>query len=304
MINFILPFKFINFFLCCLFALAAFTKSTQANEIKLLATTGMIADILKNITNDDYKIEQMMASGIDPHTYKPTAGDLKRIQTAKIIFYNGFHLESSLTKIFERMNKSYPICEIIENAKLLEGNYSIPDPHIWMDVLLWLECVQRASLILQKEFPMKKIEIKNATKNYKKKLVNLDAWIKKEISKIPISKRILITAHDAFSYFGKAYKFEVKGIQGISTATEAGVKDITNLADYVVQKKIPAIFVESSVSQHSILALKEAILAKNWNVVIGESLFSDSMGAENSGKDNYIAMMKHNVKAIVKALMR
>ena len=280
----------------------SFLQNSQAKELKVLSTTGMIADILKNLIKVDVIHYQMMGSNIDPHTYKPSARDLRKIQESKLIFYNGFHLEASLTKIFQKMKKSYAICEILQEKNLLEGQYSIPDPHIWMDVSLWQECIANVSNILQQNFPKQKKEIQKNTKVYQKKLTELDLWVKKTVKTIPRQKRILVTAHDAFRYFGKAYQFKVLGIQGISTASQAGIKEIRDIADFVAKEKIPAIFVESSVAQHNIIALKEAVQSRGWQVKIGESLFSDAMGIKGSGKDNYVAMIRHNILAIKKGL--
>ena len=236
-------------------------QNTQAKELKILSTTGMIADILKNLVKYKATHYQMMGSNIDPHTYKPSARDLKKIQESQLIFYNGFHLEASLTKIFKKLKKSYAICEILADKDLLEGQYSIADPHIWMDVTLWKKCVANTSKILQQNLPKQRKEIQKNTKAYQKKLTELDLWIKKEITKVPKQKRILVTAHDAFRYFGKAYQFQVLGIQGISTASQAGIKEIKDIADFVTEKKIPAIFVESSVAKHNIIALREAVIS-------------------------------------------
>lgn len=286
-------------FLFCFFCIPFLL---QAKEIKILATTGMIADILKNIAPQNITITQMMGAGIDPHTYKPSAGDLKKIQTSTIIFYNGFHLETSLEKIFRKMRHSFAICEIIDNKKLIKGQYELVDPHIWMDVVLWQECVFNVNQILQKEFPDSKQQINTRYLIYNKSLNELNIWVEKKVAKLKPQQKILITAHDAFRYFGKGYNFEVRGIQGISTVSEAGIKDIKNLADFVVMQKIPAIFVETSVAQHNIIALREAVISRGWSVKIGPSLFSDSMGVVGSGKDNYLAMIKHNITAIVTSL--
>ncbi len=298
-------YKKFSYILCFLQVILFFLSSLQnlqAKELKILATTGMIADILKNLVKVEVTHYQMMASGIDPHTYKPSARDLRKIHESQLVFYNGFHLEASLTKIFKKMRKSHAICEILAAKDLLDGQYSIPDPHIWMDVTLWQKCVENTSKILQQNLPKQKKEIQKNTKLYQKKLKNLDLWIRKEIIKIPKQRRILVTAHDAFRYFGKAYQFQVLGIQGISTASQAGIKEIKDIANFVTEKKIPAIFVESSVAQHNIIALREAVHSRGWQVKIGESLFSDAMGSKGSGKDNYVAMIRHNVSAIVNGL--
>ena len=164
--------------------------------------------------------------------------------------------------------------------------------------------MEKSALKIQQNFKcQKKKRIQENTKAYQKKLTALDLWIKKEITKVPKKKRILVT-HDAFRYFGKAYQFQVLGIQGISTASQAGIKEIKNIADFVTEKKIPTIFVESSVAQHNIIALREAVLSRGWQVEIGESLFSDAMGTKGSGKDNYVAMIQHNILAIVSGLKK
>ena len=262
----------------------------------------MIADIVKNLAPKNLSSYQMMASGIDPHTYKPLARDLRRLQKADAILYNGFYLEASLTKILTKLPQASPICENIPAKYLLQGDYNLPDPHLWMDIKLWQLCVLQAKKILQSYFPQDSSSIEENANQYLTELTALEKWARQEIATLPREKRILVTAHDAFRYFGRAYGFDVRGIQGISTASEAGIKDIQKLANFVVAKKVPAIFVENSVARHNIIALKEAILAKDWKVKIGNSLYSDSMGPKGSGKDNYQAMMRHNISSIVSAL--
>ena len=287
------------FILPCIFCL-----QLVAQEIKIVSTTGMIADLVSNLVADDILAHQMMSSGIDPHTYKPSARDLKRIQQAKVILYNGFHLEANLTRIFEKLPKAMPICEKIDEVHLLAGDYGITDPHLWMSVALWQYCVDEASKILQNEFPKFSQKILTNTKIYQAQLSKLVEWSLQQVARVPKAKRILVTAHDAFRYFGKAYDFDVRGIQGISTVSEAGIKDIKNMADFVAIEKVPVIFVESSVAWHNVIALQQAVIARGFQVKIGESLYSDSMGAKGSGKDTYVTMMKHNISTIIEALVK
>jgi manganese/zinc/iron transport system substrate-binding protein len=281
------------------FLFSLFYFSALAQEIKIISTTGMIADIVKNLMPEGISSHQMMASGIDPHTYKPLARDLRRIQRADVILYNGFHLEANLHKIFSQMSKATAICEKIKSDVLLKDKYGVVDPHLWMDIALWQSCVKEAALVLQSYFPEIATKINSNFLSYQNSLRLLEQWAKKEIARVPKQKRILVTAHDAFGYFGKAYGFEVRAIQGISTASEAGVRDIRELADFVVSNKVPVIFLENSVAEHNIIALRQAVLARGWQVKIGEKLYSDSMGVKGSGDDNYQAMMRHNISSIL-----
>ena len=287
-----------------LFFLFLYSFSSSANEIKILSTTGMIADIVKNLAPNNILSYQMMKAGIDPHTYKPLARDLQRIQKATLILYNGFHLEANLQKIFEKLPNTVAICKKTDEKSLLLGNYKIPDPHLWMSIKLWQECVKEASRALQKTFPKVEKEIIQASKNYQKKLHQLEEWAQQKVAEIPPEDKILVTAHDAFQYFGANYGFEVRAIQGISTASEAGIQDIRKIADFVVKNKVPAIFLESSVAEHNIIALQQAVKARGWEVKIAEKLYSDSMGIKGSGHDSYPTMMIHNITSIVDALKK
>jgi manganese/zinc/iron transport system substrate-binding protein len=227
--------------------------------------------------------------------------------SADIIFYNGLHLEGKMAEIFEQMTHMRPTVAVGENVdpKLLlappefKGNY---DPHIWFDVSLWLKAV---GIIPEKLISMDTLHRETYRTNFEKTekiLSDLHAAVLKKANEISPENRVLVTAHDAFNYFGRAYGFGVRGLQGISTASEAGTADVQNLAEFIVERKIPAIFVESSVSPRSIEALQAAVKSRNFEVKIGGNLFSDAMGSESTPEGTYPGMVRHNINTIVNAL--
>lgn len=284
-----------------------FPSSLLAESPRVLTTTGMIADLVQQLAGSYVSVDSLMGPGIDPHLYKPTQGDLERLLKADLVFYNGLHLEGKMSDILAKLAKKKKVIAVSEkiNTSLLlkpaefEGNY---DPHIWFDVQLWSQAAEVVAQHLFQLIPEYQATIKSNHSKYQQELLELDAWVRQQIQLIPSRHRVLITAHDAFGYFGKAYGIEVIGLQGISTAAEFGLHDIVKIVDLVVTREIPAIFVESSVPKKFITAVQEAVKAKNKNVIIGGELFSDALGAPNSTAANYIGMLQHNVKTIVRAL--
>ncbi|GAB4346619.1 MAG: zinc ABC transporter substrate-binding protein [Flammeovirgaceae bacterium] len=283
-------------------------KNEEQNSEKLyvVATTGMVADMVKQVSGEKVEVEALMGEGVDPHLYKPSQSDLPKLRKANIIFYNGLHLEGKMTEILEKLGKDKPVYALsssIPTSKLhlVEGTNTY-DPHIWFDVSLW---ASTAPFVAQK---LSEIDQKNASfyhqnaQSYQKQLDSLHADIQLQIQQIPQESRVLITAHDAFGYFGKAYQIEVRGLQGISTVSEFGVKDVTDLVDFIVSKKVKAVFVESSVASKSIEAVILGCQKKKHTVKLGGMLFSDAMGAKNSPEGTYVGMVKHNVRIIVNAL--
>jgi manganese/zinc/iron transport system substrate-binding protein len=276
-------------------------------NIKIVTTTGMVADAVRNVGGDRVDVIALMGPGVDPHLYKASEGDVTRMQNADIIFYNGLHLEGKMTEIFERMTARKPtvaIAEKIEEESLLAppefaGNY---DPHIWFDVNLWMKAMPLITQTLIQLDTLHQQKYLDNLEIYLAELRKLQEYVLLRASEVPDGKKVLITAHDAFNYFGQAYGFEVRGLQGISTASEAGTADVQNLAEFIVAKKIPAIFVESSVPPRSIEALQAAVRSRNFEVKIGGYLYSDAMGDEGTAQDNYLGMVRHNIDTIVDAL--
>lgn len=274
---------------------------------KIVCTTGMIADILKNIGDTTLVVESLMGPGVDPHLYKASQGDLQKLIKSDLIFYNGLHLEGKMGEVFEKMSRTKPVVAVSDkiSSSLLrhvEGSTESHDPHIWFDVSLWTEAVRNVRDTLKGAFPEKADLYEVNASAYIKKLDSLHTRVLKDIESIPSEQRILVTAHDAFGYFGDAYDIEVRGLQGISTTAEFGLKDITELVSFITKKKIKAVFVESSVSEKALHAVKEGCRKKGWNVNIGGMLYSDSMGGEGTMEGTYIGMVETNVKTIVAAL--
>lgn len=276
-------------------------------KIRIVTTTGMIQDAVSNVAGDHADVVALMGPGVDPHLYKATHGDLERLTEADIIFYNGLHLEGKMGEVFEKLSRLKPVIavgESIPEEKLrkVPGFQGAYDPHIWFDVSLWKHAVERVSTFMQDYDSANRAEYADRSKKYLQELDSLHQAVRESILEVPGAQRVLITAHDAFGYFGDAYDIEVRGLQGISTLSEFGLRDVTDLVDFIITRKVKAIFIETSVSQKSIEAVVEGCKDKNWDVRIGGSLYSDAMGTEGTREGTYIGMVHANVKKIVEAL--
>jgi manganese/zinc/iron transport system substrate-binding protein len=283
------------------------TAREPDGKLMVVTTTGMIKDAVENVAGDKANVIALMGPGVDPHLYKATHGDLQKITDADIVFYNGLHLEGKMGKVLEKAEKLKPVVAVSANMKnsslrTIPGYDNTHDPHIWFDVSLWRQAVIKITKVLQEQDSANAATYEVNSKIYLAKLDSLHEAVKNSLSVIPPSQRVLITAHDAFGYFGDAYNIEVRGLQGISTLSEFGLKDVTLLVDFIIERKIKAIFVETSVSARSIEAILEGCREKGWNVSIGGSLYSDAMGKKNTPEGTYIGMVSANVNKIVNAL--
>jgi manganese/zinc/iron transport system substrate-binding protein len=295
--------------LVCLIAVFACKSAIKKNDkLQVVTTTTMITDLLNNIGGDKIDIQGLMGAGVDPHLYKASEGDVSKLFNADVIVYNGLHLEGKLEDVFEKMRyqnkKTIAVSDAINKATLIGSEYfaSNYDPHIWFDISNWELITQYITDQLCELDAKNADTYKENGANYLKRLASLKTIITDEVSSIPIEKRILVTAHDAFNYFGKEFQFNVVGLQGLSTATEAGVKDVQRMASFIEENKVKAIFVESSVPKRTVEALQEAVKAKGKEVVIGGTLYSDALGSAGTKEGTYIGMYKHNVKIIVSSL--
>jgi len=284
-------------------------NETKSNgKLNVVCTTTMITDLVENIGGNNINIEGLMGSGVDPHLYKASEGDVSKLVDADIIFYNGLHLEGKLVEVFEKMEKTgkTPIAlgEILDKKGLIGSDYfaSNYDPHVWFDIDYFKQFARKVSDILIERDPDNSDAYLKNLNEYLEALNTLQEQVNLIIDKLPEEKRILVTAHDAFNYFGKAYGFEVVGLQGLSTATEAGVQDVQKLSAFIIEKNIKAIFVESSVPKRTIEALQQAVKSKGHDVKIGGTLYSDALGNANTVEGTYLGMFEHNVKTIVEAL--
>lgn len=282
-------------------------KSTVGGKLKVVTTTGMIYDAVRNVAGDYVEVTALMGPGVDPHLYKATQGDLQKLTDANVILYNGLHLEGKMGEVFENLSRTKAVFAVSANIpdsllRTVPGFENTHDPHIWFDVTLWKEAVKTISRTLQEQDTLHKEIYQKNTISYLSKLDSLHETVKQRISSITLQQRVLITAHDAFGYFGDAYAIEVRGLQGISTMSEFGVRDVSDLVTFIVDRKIKAIFVETSVSHKSIEAVIESCKEKGWNVNIGGSLYSDAMGEAGTSAGTYIGMVDANVTTIVNAL--
>lgn len=273
--------------------------------IRAMATTGMVADLVRNIGGERLAVTQLMGEGVDPHLYKASPGDVSQLNRADMIFFSGLHLEGKMADVLERLGRKKPavaVAEAIPRGRRLEVGADLYDPHVWFDVALWRETIAAVEEALASFDPQHAQEYRERAEAYRQELAELDQECREQIGRIPPARRVLVTAHDAFHYFGRAYDLEVKAIQGISTQAEAGIKQINELVDFISERGIKAVFVETSVSERNIEALVEGCQARGHKVVIGGQLFSDAMGQPGTPEGTYAGMVRHNVNAIVKAL--
>lgn len=279
----------------------------QQKPLRVVATVSMLADTVRAVGGNRVEVASLLGEGVDPHTYRPTRADIARLGAADLIVANGLHLEAQLDETLKSLARSKPVlfaaAKIPQDRLLADEEYKDrKDPHVWMDPKLWTAVVGAVRDALIERDPAGRAVYEAGAKAYVAELARLDDYARKILNTVPQSSRVLVTAHDAFGYFGRAYGFEVEGIQGLSTESEAGLKRIEELVALLVAKKIRAVFVESSVPERNIRALVEGARARGHHVVVGGELFSDALGAPGSYEGTLIGMLDHNVTTISRAL--
>jgi manganese/zinc/iron transport system substrate-binding protein len=285
-------------------------ESSDESAINVVATTNIVADLVIRVGGPEVEVETLMGPGIDPHLYKASAGDVRRMGAADAIFYSGLHLEGKMSEVFERMGESgvpsVAVAECVPGDALItsSGFSGIHDPHVWFDVALWSRTVECVADALCELDPDAADLYRRRADNVVEELEDLDLWVRMRVLNLTPNRRVLVTAHDAFGYFGRAYGFEVRGLLGMSTASEAGTSDVQELASFIVERRIPAIFVETSVPPRYVQALQEAVQARGFSVEIGGSLYSDSLGNPDTPEGSYAGTVRANVETIVTALGR
>ncbi len=288
--------------------LAVASAPAGAEGYAVVATTGMIADVASNVAGERAEVVGLMGSGVDPHLYNPTRSDVKRLMQADVIFYNGLLLEGKMTDSLIRAatagKKVHAVTELLDEGFLLEPEEfaGLYDPHVWMDPTAWVQTVSVVHEKLVAHDPAGTAAYRENAAAYAEEIRALDAYAERVLASVPEGQRVLITAHDAFNYFGRRYGFEVVGIQGLSTDSEAGVKDIERLVDLIVDRGVRAVFVESTVSERNVRALVAGAAARGHTVTIGGKLFSDAMGDAGTYEGTYVGMIDHNVTTIARAL--
>ncbi len=272
----------------------------------VLCTTNILGDTAASIMVGGLRASALMGPGVDPHLYTPTQRDILTLARARVIVFNGLHLEGQMARVLAALARTRPVLaatDAIDRAELLRvPDSEAYDPHVWFDVRLWARIVPWLAHRLGEHFPTQRDELLEAAIRYQAELLALDRWVQEQIERIPEPRRVLVTAHDAFRYFGRRYGIEVVGLQGISTSSEAALQDLHRLVELIVRRRIPAIFVETSVPRRAIEALQAACRARGHDVRIGGALYSDALGPPGSGADTYIGMVRTNVQTIVRAL--
>lgn len=275
--------------------------------LTIVCTTSMVADAVQAIVPKGVTVIALMGPGIDPHLYKATQGDLERIQKADVIVYNGLHLEGKMSDILEGLSAYKTVLALGDfipaSALISYGNAEQIDPHIWFDLSLWSTAVGGVKDALGTKYPDLKDDLDAGFFDFEQDLLATHNWAVTQLQNIPKNQRVLVTAHDAFGYFGRAYDLQVRGLQGISTASEYGLQDITNLVDFIVSNKVPAVYVESSVPKKSVEAVLAGCRAKGHPVILGGQLYSDALGKAGTETATLIGAFKANVTAIATGLM-
>jgi manganese/zinc/iron transport system substrate-binding protein len=280
----------------------------RSGPYTIVATVGMVTDVVRHVAGDRADVTGLMGSGVDPHLYKPTRSDVQRMLGADVIFYNGLLLEGKMTDSLIRAatsgKKVHAVTELLDEQYLLEPEEfaGLYDPHVWMDPSAWARAIDVVRDKLIEFDPAGEDEYRANAKAYAAELAALDEYATRVLGSVPEEQRVLVTAHDAFNYFGRRFGYEVVGIQGISTESEAGVQDIERLVDLLVDRNIRAVFVESTVSERNINALITGARARGHEVIIGGELFSDAMGDDGTYEGSYIGMIDHNVTTVARAL--
>lgn len=300
--------KNLGLLFCLVLAGCAATETADPDgPLQIVATTGMIGDAAAQVAGDRAEVLSLMGPGVDPHLYKASQGDVGRLSSADLIFYNGLHLEGKMGDVLEKVGRDRPVVAVAEvlpadRHLMVPGPDPVADPHIWFDVALWSSVLEPIAETLAENDPDNAASYRANATAFRERLLELDAWVRERIATIPEDKRVLVTAHDAFGYFGRAYGVEVVGLQGLSTVSEAGLRDIERVVDLIVERRLPAIFIESSVPRRAIEAVQAACRDRGHEVAIGGELFSDAMGAPDTPEGSYLGMVRHNVETFVGAM--
>lgn len=285
------------------------TVSNGDNSVKepiqIVTTIAQIGEPIQMIGGDRVEVECLMGPGVDPHLYKATQGDISTLQNADVIFFSGLHLEGNMVDIFSKLKETktaLAVGESIDEKRLLKDENGAIDPHIWFDLDIWKDALESATEVLKEYSPEDADYFEQNKQNYFNKIDEVKAEANEQLMSIPKEQRVLVTAHDAFGYFGRMFDIEVVGLQGLSTEDEVGLSDIQSTVDLLIEKQVPAVFVESSINQNSIQAVIEGASKEGLKVGLGGELFSDAMGEAGTEEGTYLGMYRHNVSTIYHGL--
>lgn len=271
----------------------------------VVTTTAMLAEAIREILPENYKVYHLMGPGVDPHSYEAKPTDIQQLAKAETIVYNGLHLEGKMVELFDKLRDEkmvYAFSDGLNPEQIIPAGEGSHDPHIWLDPFLWADGVEKLGEKLAKNYPIDAIVILENAKIYAQKVREVGNWMRTQIRQIPMKQRVLITSHDAFSYFGRQFDVEVDALQGISTVSEPGIRTVSSLTNKIIDRKIAAVFIESSVSSKSIQALKEACARRKYTLKEGGTLYSDAMGDKKSNAETYLKMLKRNTETLLHGL--
>jgi len=290
--------------------LAACDEGPEDGRLVVVATTNVVGDLVRTIGGDEIALTVLMGPGVDPHLYRASEGDAARMSQADVIFYNGHNLEGRMTELFEQMGgrgvRTVPLAETLPDS-LLQTSADYPgnrDPHVWLDASLWMKAADAVEEALAAANPQQAARYAERTATYREELQQTHRYVQERAQEVPEERRVLITSHDAFGYFGAAYGFEVRGLQGISTASEAGTRDVQQMAEFIVEREIPVLFAESSVPQRGMEAVRRAAQDRGFPATFGGTLYGDALGDRGTPVGTYTGMMRHNIDIIVDGLLR
>lgn len=286
---------------CLFLVLGCRIRQREENEKLIVCSTSIIADCVRQVVGDRLIVKSLMGPGVDPHTYNPRPSDVSLLNDAKLVVYTGFHLEGKMAELFERLSERKAVVSFqteFPKDKILYTDRITPDPHVWFDTYSWIQAMNGVVDKLIELYPEYELEFRENFYRFLQSVEAKTAALRKELAEVPQERRILITSHDAFHYFGRTFNIEVKALQGVSTSQEPGVRDVVNLVDFIVEHRIKAIFVENSVSPKALNSVLHSVKRRGYRVRIGGTLFSDALGSGGSGADTYIGMLTHNVNSI------
>jgi manganese/zinc/iron transport system substrate-binding protein len=283
--------------------------ATSEDRVRLVATTNVVGDLVRQVGGDVVALTTLMGPGIDPHQYNASEGDIQRMAGADMIVYNGLHLEGKMVDLFPEMDRrgiaTTALAEeaVPDSLRIGSTEYaSAYDPHVWFDVSLWRRAALHLGEALAELDPDHASAYRERATDYAARLDSLDTYARTQIATIPEAQRVLVTSHDAFRYLGAAYDIEVRGLQGISTDSEAGTADVQALADFIVERRLPTIFAETSVSERGLRAVQEAVRSQGFMVQLGDPLYGDALGDADTPEGTYIGAVRHNIDTIVGGL--
>jgi manganese/zinc/iron transport system substrate-binding protein len=280
-------------------------RQTKENEKLIVCSTSITADCVRQVVGDKLIVKSLMGPGVDPHTYNPRPSDVVLLNDARLVVYTGFHLEGKMAELFDRLSERKAVISFqldFPKEKILYTDEITPDPHVWFDTDSWIHSMNGVVDKLVDLYPEYELEFRENFYKFLVKVEKKTRELRLKLNEIPEERRVLITSHDAFHYFGRTFGIQVKALQGVSTSQEPGMRDVVDLVDFIVKNDVKAIFVENSVSPKALKSVLSSVERRGHHVRIGGTLFSDALGSKGSGADTYLGMLDHNVNSIKEGL--